>query len=303
MIALKDLEVSRVVSPDDDMNIGEASGWYFPTGESALHQIHRALEAAGSPAVRSILDLPSGYGRVLRWLRASFPDAKITACDLNTKGAEFCARTFGATAKPSSTELDSLDLGERFDLIWCGSLFTHLSEDRWKQLLSFFVRHLQEGGVLVFSAHGRQAREFLRQRQAMYALSEAKFESVLRDAYETGFGYVNYDDRYPTYGISLSLPSWVMDVLTRESALGICSFVESGWGNHHDIYAVVKRAGLFPGSREQDPTMATGRLRSLERALRDREQHLERIFRSRGWRALSIYYRLKGRLLGHRKEA
>lgn len=298
MIEFSTLDVSKEISPQDDMNFGESAVWYFSAGESALRRIVEALQAAGKNEVPSILDLPSGYGRVLRYLRAFFPQARITACDLNQEAAEFCARTFGATARVSSIDLANLSLGERYDLIWCGSLFTHLDAGRWKELLGFFLRHLEEDGVLVFSTHGRQAREFCRQRHAIYGLSEPQFARIVAEEAATGFGYVSYDDAYPHYGISLSSPAWVMALLSGQRDLLISSFVESGWGSFHDIYGCQRRRGVFPGAGEvqiADPDAPAHRARvgELEMALREKERALDKILGSRGWHALSSLYRAR----------
>ena len=47
-------------------------------------------------APRRILDMPCGHGRVTRVLRARFPDAAITVCDIDRDGAGFASDRFGA---------------------------------------------------------------------------------------------------------------------------------------------------------------------------------------------------------------
>jgi hypothetical protein len=60
---------------------------------------------------------------------------------------------------------------------------------------------------------------------------------------QSGFGYANYDEDHPHYGISLSSPAWVTEKLQRLADFRISRFSEQAWG-HHDIYAV-KRAGTM----------------------------------------------------------
>lgn len=84
------------------------------------------MSAAQRSEPSSILDFGCGYGRVLRVLRNEFPDARITACDVDRGAAEFCAQTFGATAVYSSTDPSEVRLGGKFDLIWVGAVFTHI---------------------------------------------------------------------------------------------------------------------------------------------------------------------------------
>ena len=87
--------------------------------------------AAQKETATNILDLPSGYGRVMRFLKAEFPEAALTACDVIREGVDFCARTFGARAIYGKEDPSELELDERFDLIWCGSLLTHVDEENW----------------------------------------------------------------------------------------------------------------------------------------------------------------------------
>src|SRR4030095_3516806 len=90
---------------------------YYKVGLSAISCINEALDIAGLTAVRSILDLPCGSGRVLRFLVHRFPEAEITACELERGPVEFCARTFGVRPAYSSSNLSEVSLGKKFDLI------------------------------------------------------------------------------------------------------------------------------------------------------------------------------------------
>ena len=39
-----------------------------------------------------------------------------------------------------------------YDLIWCGSLFTHIHADQWRALLQLFSAHLSDSGLLTRSS-------------------------------------------------------------------------------------------------------------------------------------------------------
>src|SRR4029453_9635557 len=77
------------ISPNDGMFVGNRIH-YFAVAQGALECIRVALLAAGKQDVRSILDLPCGHGRVLRKLKAEFPDAALTGCDIERDGVDFC---------------------------------------------------------------------------------------------------------------------------------------------------------------------------------------------------------------------
>src|SRR5262249_5267499 len=103
---------------------------YLVAGLSALRCIMLVLEylRTDPASIRSVLDLPSGGGRVLRFLRTGFPDATLVACDTNEALVEFCGKAFGARVTRSTPDINQLHLPGSFDLIWCGSLLTHFDE-------------------------------------------------------------------------------------------------------------------------------------------------------------------------------
>ena len=99
---------------------------YFSSGYSALFCVRRALDKAVNKAPESILDFVCGHGRVLRSLAADFPRAGLTAADVDSGGVNFCAKTFGAVPMYFNTDFSRLVFNTKFDLIWVGSVFTHL---------------------------------------------------------------------------------------------------------------------------------------------------------------------------------
>jgi SAM-dependent methyltransferase len=151
---LDESKVIRTVSPDDDM-FDRSLDEYIETGREALRLISLAALAVPKTGFQRILDLPCGYGRVLRVLRAAFPRSEITACDLDKRAVDFCAETFGAVTAYSDRDPSRIMLSGQFDLIWCGSLLTHLDVDHWTGFLDLFERVLAPYGVLALTTHGR----------------------------------------------------------------------------------------------------------------------------------------------------
>src|SRR5438132_6598087 len=88
-------KVDSRISYNDGMYKGDGEH-YFRVGLSAIHCIDEALREAQIESVKNILDLPCGYGRVLRFLVHRFPQAHVTACELMPDAVRFCAETFGA---------------------------------------------------------------------------------------------------------------------------------------------------------------------------------------------------------------
>jgi SAM-dependent methyltransferase len=242
--------VNMEISPRDHMfNTDPNPVHYHALGFGALDCIRLAMLTAQMSDVESILDLPSGHGRVSRILRAEFPDARLTACDIDHDGVDFCAETFGAQPAYGHERPQDIELGDTFDLIWCGSLLTHMDRPRWDEFLDLFESALVPRGVLVFSTHGRCIAPRLRDPDfaRLYLDSDEKCKTILRDWAETGFGYADYelpDDVRESlslprsFGISLASLSWV-GALLQERRLQLLAYLEGRWGSQ-DVIACMR---------------------------------------------------------------
>jgi SAM-dependent methyltransferase len=215
---------------------GDAIWHYVRVGQSALRCARLGLAAAGRAAadVRRVLDLPCGHGRVLRALAAAFPAAELHACDLNRDGVEFCARHFGAKPFYADPDPRNTTLAGPYDLIWVGSLMTHLDEARWPAFLAFFRDQLAPGGVCVLTTHGRRAVELVRTGHTGYGLADPG--RLLADYDRTGFGYAPYAGG-AGYGVSLTSPAWVCRQLAAVPGVRLAVYLEHGWAGHQDAVA------------------------------------------------------------------
>jgi SAM-dependent methyltransferase len=217
--------VVRVVSSKDEMWGGDATH-YFDVGADVLRHV-RPLTVTP----QRILDLPCGHGRVLRWLRAEWPQAEITACDLNRHGVDFCARELDARPLYSEVEPERIPLEGNYDLIWCGSLFTHLDEPMWGPFLRLFAKHLE--GTLVFTTAGERIAALMRDGE----LAEQCDATSLLASYDaSGFGYANYHGQ-ASYGLSRAKPSWVRSLL-ESVPLETVYFEPAGWADRQDVWGV-----------------------------------------------------------------
>ncbi len=235
--------VSRELSPFDTMHDGR-DGHYLEVGISALQAIEAAL--GGVPVPSSILDLPCGFGRVARMLRATYPQAELTVCDLDHAAVDFSKRAFNARGVYSTANFRDLHLGSTFDLIWVGSLLTHLPEHQTRQFFDFALRHMGPNSRLVITSHGQYVAERL--RITTYGLTEAAACGLLGQYLVNGYAYRGYGGN-PEYGISLAVRAWY-ETLFEGSALRLESYVEQGWDRHQDVL-VIRRASRG-GSQAHD---------------------------------------------------
>jgi SAM-dependent methyltransferase len=231
-------EIHQEVSPNDPM-YHYNPGLYERAGSEALRSVRLAMLAGRVQRVASVLDFASGYGRVLRALKAAFPEATLTAADLSPPGVEFCSRAFGARAVVSDPDPATIDLGGSFDLIWSGSLMTHIDGDRWPGFLELFDSALTPGGVAVFTVYGRTAAEGLRTGKNLLNLTPEQARSVVEQYDETGFGS---SETFVDVDAVISRPRLCQE-LGRTPSLELVLYTERGWLGQ-DVVACKKRPGL-----------------------------------------------------------
>ncbi len=235
MVKLLDIPINfpiKGVNPelaDTDTMFDGRSEHYLSVGVSALKIIESALRDAAPPS--RILDLPCGFGRVTRVLRARFPKAEIVACDLDHAAVDFASATFAAQPLYSNQDFRRLELGRTFDLIWVGSLLTHMPESQTLNFLDLAVRHMNAQSRLILTTHGAHVASRL--RSSTYGLTELAACGLVADYHIHGYGYRGYSGSQ-TYGVSLTSRSW-FEHLFSNSRLVIQSYQPRGWDRHQDV--------------------------------------------------------------------
>jgi SAM-dependent methyltransferase len=220
---------------------------YFHIGADALRLVVEALIVAGRPAPRRILDYPSGSGRVTRHLVAMFPNASVTAADLYEAHVEFCAETFATSGIVTPLDTRDFTFPDQYDLIFCGSLLTHLPRRQAIQVLQLICRSLSPSGIAVVTLHGRRS-DFV-QATAFKYLPDSRYRIAKREAELTGFGFVNYEPGFRTrffneqrrYGVALTRAWWTLRAVCRLDNVRILGYSEMAWDDHHDVVVFGKR--------------------------------------------------------------
>jgi SAM-dependent methyltransferase len=197
---------------------------YFRVGEEALAWVKSACQEP-----RRILDFGCGHGRVMRHLRAELPDAEIVGCDLNVDGLRFCADRFKAVPVLSDPDPRKIRLEGEFDLIWSGSLFTHVKD--WDGFLELLRRHLN--GVFVFTTAGERVVQEMRKGES-FGLKPERVREILAQYDRDGFGY--HEDRGGN-GFARSSPAWVRRRLDAQQ-FRVLRFAEAGWDERQDLWIV-----------------------------------------------------------------
>lgn len=236
------IDVNSRIHPDDQMYSGNIEV-YLSVGVDALAKIKTIL-AINSDKPKSILDLGCGGGRVTRHLRAEFPEAIIVASDLIPHCMDFCQTEFGATPHPAARNFDEIKFdGEGFDLIWSGSLMTHITELSAIKMIDLMVRSLAPNGVAIWTTHGRHVDHIYRSGRWPYLLSSESFGEIVGEYREGRYSFASYDHMKGSgYGISMTPTSWIIKQLQMIDSIRIVSIIERGWGGHQDIVAIRKES-------------------------------------------------------------
>jgi SAM-dependent methyltransferase len=231
-------DVSRAVSPRDGM-YAKTPDSYFPPGAAALRCVRLAMLEARKQSCERFLDFACGYGRALRFFRAAFPEAELVACDISTDAVDFCAQEFGAIPVYSDADPAKVELPGRFDVIWVGSLFTHVAKPQWVGFLDLLESVLSDDGLLLFTVQGRNVRRQLLAGELAWSLTEADIEQIVRGYDTEGFGYADWSGA-TGYGTSLNRPSWVARQIEERAGLRLAGYRETGWGRQ-DVVACQAR--------------------------------------------------------------
>jgi SAM-dependent methyltransferase len=234
---------SRVLNPQDSEFSGDLDN-YFSIGRQGLEMCINALITLNIPAPKSILDFPAGSGRVLRHLAACFPEAKIHACDLYEHHLEFCKNEFGAEISVAHANPEENKFPCTFDLIFIGSLLSHLPLPGMQAILRLVAKSLNDGGIAVMTTEGRFTVHAQQNRWKLVSdeLFGCAYESFKKD----GFGFVDYTNhrsqfhKQENYGFALAHPSFVTKQICETEGLRLVSCTEFAWNSHQDCYVVQK---------------------------------------------------------------
>lgn len=231
-------DVSPVIDIADDMIWSSNAQIYFRAGIDAMRLVAKACDDHLPAAPQTVLDLPCGHGRVMRWLRQAYPEAQLLGCDTQRNGMEFCQRSFGSGIIEPADKPSQMATPQTADVIWIGSLFTHLPETEFVAFLKHLPNLLNEGGIVVFTTHGEEAMNRL-QRGREFHLQNVDQPAIEKAHNETGFAYAPYK-KTQDYGVSFSTREFIEQHI--DSIPGFKNHLESAdlWCGFQDVFVCQK---------------------------------------------------------------
>lgn len=200
---------------------------YQLVGENGWQCISECLQAA-HVTPRTALDLPCGYGRVLRYIVQHVPE--VTASDVIGEAVRFCAQEFHVRPVMSTNNLAFLRLPDHYDLIWVGSLVTHLAPANVGLLLDALSEALTPGGLLVFTTMPEPHRDHLSE----YGPPVIHTLPAIRDALDREGQYFE-----PRTELAFHSAAWVKRMM-QDRPLQPVGHLPRGWDDHQDVWAFQK---------------------------------------------------------------
>nr|WP_294508417.1 class I SAM-dependent methyltransferase [uncultured Rhodopila sp.] len=236
---IRALEVSRAIAPNDLMYHPDFAEHYYGVGRSATRVMLTALLArceyfGGDTPIGRILDFGCGHGRVTRYLRKAFPDAEIAVCDYDSTGVDWCVEHFGcrAIAEPPPGS---------FDLVWLGSVFTHLPAVITEAVLATVAAAVRPNGMLIFTSQGRYSdmRSAAEPDAQPYGIDRDRWARIVLGLHADGYGFAEYPGQQD-YGVTMIRPDWFQRRMLADESFVQISFQEKGWDNHQDVYGFAR---------------------------------------------------------------
>jgi SAM-dependent methyltransferase len=158
---------------------------YFVSGREHASRIRDIIcqHQAGKPL--KVLEWGCGPARVLQHLQPpSGQKWELFGSDYNPRTIEWCQANY------RNIEFHNNNLGpplniesEKFDVIYCISVFTHLSEELHYQWIQEMLRLLKPGGLFISTFHGKNYRKQLCDKEKLQFDSG---ELVVRDKIREG---------------------------------------------------------------------------------------------------------------------
>ncbi len=226
----------RIHPNDDILDAHDTLGYHYSSsGRSALRCIEAALGLVDRrlDEAESILDMACGYGRVLRLLAEQVPPERITACDVVAEAVAFCVHEFGARALLSDPEFEGVPF-ETYDLIWVGSLITHLDEPLFTKFTELLPGLLRPGGVVLLTTLGDSEITDVSIYEPRLGAMQAELEGEYR---RSGFAFVPYEGLTDGLGYAWHSPDFLTERVVASSTgrLERLAAWPRAWANRQDV--------------------------------------------------------------------
>lgn len=240
------------VSKEDEMfiylrnNLPEPSSAllsYLAGGHEAISLLSGILQDLNTEfsELTSFLDFACGHGKSTRFLVKAMDPARVWVSDIYKDAVDFQVRHFGVNGFYSAGCPAEVDISKKFQVIYAGSLFSHLPERLFRAWLMKLYDCLEPDGVLIFSTHGPSLNQNRRQLDG------------------TGFDFVAQSESRSLdkalYGSTVVTEHWVRRTCVDLGIAGVTYLERSLWAQ--DVFIVSRSEHLSAKVRPRAQPLAT----------------------------------------------
>jgi ubiquinone/menaquinone biosynthesis C-methylase UbiE len=178
------------------LNYGKTAEEYLQSGVEDVKNMDSNLLANNytERTNQRVLDLGCGCARMLRNVNQCFTDSELWGLDIDSKLIYWCRENIGNTANYATTTLiPHLPFESNyFNLIYCGSVFTHI-DDLAEAWLMEVRRVLKQGGIFYVTIHDESSVRMLDNEYKHTALAQYISKNATYNNNKHNFGMLVID--------------------------------------------------------------------------------------------------------------
>jgi len=227
--------INKIIDPSDDMyaflkKANKSEEEYFIFAEYSVIKISSFVEEINPDLLKNskILDYGCGHGRILRYIPAVFNPSLLVGADVWKEAVEFCEKNFGSKSFVISNNNPISNMGIKFDIIICISVFSHLPPKRFEENLLALKKSLSDKGLLLMTTKGHY---FIKQ-QNLAIKEEGYFYRESSDSGDTTGGRLKKDE----YGFMCVKPYYIRHVC-KKAGLSVLKHIPQAIGKQ-DLYII-----------------------------------------------------------------
>jgi len=259
-----------------------------------------------------ILDFGCGWGRIIRFFFKDVIPDNLYGVDVDPGMIDICRRLikYGNYSVVNSQPPTGFP-DESIDIVYAYSVFSHLAESVHLKWVEEFSRILKPGGILIATTMARYFIEYCHSLRGK--THESAFHNALANSFiDTDTALSDYDSGkflYSATGGGPSLPDSFYGItliprlyVEREwtKFLSFVDFIDDRTRLPQALIVMQKpRSDLRDKAKGSEAIIEEkdAQIRNLEFLLRDREETLNNIYNSRGWKLLRAYYKVRDKFL------
>jgi hypothetical protein len=207
-----------------------ALNYYFNTGQDSTKNLISILTQLGvGRRPISLFEFASGYGCVSRHLLNQPNWFNLTICDIHTEAIDFLSHKLGVgRAVLSTSKPEDLAPGEKFDVVFALSFFSHMPKTTWGRWLESLYDKVDVGGYLIFTTQGVKSAHY--------------FGNPLIP--NDGFWFKDTSEQkdldVSEYGQTICTYEFVNGEVNQRLKVPIAMYKYGYWWEHQDLYAIKK---------------------------------------------------------------